>query len=104
MFEKVIPDDYGLDSYVIEVGNQICINPDGTTGRKESQLHLKKFTDGEIRNLYSHSLRKMDIIERKLPNTESDQERISLLSIQIGELSKMLAVSVSMGLRGIEKS
>ena len=46
----------------------------------------------------------MDIIERKLPDTESDQERISLLSIQIGELSKMLAVSVSMGLRGIEKS
>ena len=74
------------------------------TGNKESQLHLKKFTDMEIRIIYSHSLRKMDIIERKLPTTESDQERISLLSVQIGELSKMLAVSVSMGLRGIEKS
>ena len=104
MFEKVIPDNYGFDNYVIEIGNQICINPDGTTGNKKSQLHLKKFTDMEIRILYSHSLRKMDIIERKLPTTESDQERISLLSVQIGELSKMLAVSVSMGLRGIEKS
>jgi len=38
-----------LGNYLIEIGNQICINPDGTTGTKESKLHLRKFTDTEIR-------------------------------------------------------
>jgi len=38
-----------LGNYLIEIGNQICINPDGTTGTKESKLHLRKFADTEIR-------------------------------------------------------
>lgn len=103
MFEKVVPDDYGLDNYVIEVGNQIAIMGDGTTGNKESQMHLKKFTDNEVKNLYAKSLRNISIIDRKLPIEESDKERISLLSTQIGELAKMLAVSVSMGLHGLKE-
>ena len=101
MFENVVPDDY--DKYVIEIGNQICIMADGTTGNKDSEMHLKKFTDVEVKNLYSKSLRIIDIIDRKLPNEESDKERISLLSTQIGELAKMLAVSVSLGLHGLKE-
>lgn len=102
MFENVVPDDYGFDSYVIEVGNQIAIMGDGTTGNKESQMHLKRFTDVEVKNLYAKSLRVIDIIDRKLPNEHDDKERISLLSTQIGELSKMLAISVSIGLHGLK--
>lgn len=41
--------DMELGNYLIEIGNQICINPDGTTGTKESKLHLRKFADTEIR-------------------------------------------------------
>ena len=91
MFENVVPDDY--DKYVIEIGNQICIMADGTTENKDSEMHLKKFTDVEVKNLYSKSLRIIDIMDRKLPNEESDKERISLLSTPIGELAKMLAIS-----------
>ena len=103
MFENIVPDDYGLDSYVIEVGNQIAIMGDGTTGNKVSQMHLKRFTDVEVKNLYAKSLRIIDIIDRKLPNEDDDKERISLLSTQIGELSKMLAISVSIGLHGLKE-
>ena len=103
MFEKVVPDDYGFDGYMIEVGNQIAIMGDGTTGNKESQMHLKRFTDVEVKNLYAKSLRVIDIIDRKLPKEDDDKERISLLSTQIGELSKMLAISVSIGLHGLKE-
>ena len=95
---------YGVGNYLIEIGNQICILPDGTTGNTESKLHLKQFTETEISNLITTSLRTVSIIERKLSNSETEVERISLLSAQISELSKMLAVSVSMELKGIEKS
>ena len=88
--------------YVIEIGNQICIMPDGTTGNKESELHLKTFSDSEVRNLYAKSLRIVSIIDRKLSDTESDIDRISLLSTQIGELAKMISISTSVGLHGLK--
>lgn len=88
---------------LIEIGNQICINADGTTGTSESKLHMKKFTDIEINNIMTHGLRHMEIIGRKLPSTTDGDERIALLSSQISELCKMLAVSVSLNLRGVEQ-
>ena len=95
---------YDVGNYLIEIGNQKCILPDGTTGNTESKLHLKKFTEMEISNLVSTSLRIVSIIERKLSNSDTEEERISLLAAQVSELSKILSVSVSMGLMGIEKS
>ena len=89
-------------NYVIEVGNQICIMPDGTTGNKESELHLKTFSDSDVRFLYAKSLRIVSIIDRKLSDTESDLDRISLLSTQIGELAKMISISTSVGLHGLK--
>lgn len=88
---------------LIEIGNQVCINADGTTGTSESKLHMKKFTDNEIDNILTHGLRTMEIIGRKLPSTTDVNESITLLSLQISELCKMLAVAVSLNLRGVEK-
>ena len=89
-------------NYLIEIGNQICIMPDGTTGNNESVLHLRSFTESEVRVLYAKSLKVLSIIDRKMSDTESDMNRVSLLSTQIGELAKMISISVSVGLHGLK--
>ena len=85
--------------YLIEIGGQVCINPDGTTGLGESNVHLRKFSKSEIESRVGRSLQQLDRISKKFPNAKKD-DKIDLLSIQVQELSKILSVFVSMELRG----
>ena len=66
MFENIVPDDYGLDSYVIEVGNQICIMADGTTGNKKTVQVLLALKIEDVVNEYIFSFVINDYKIRKM--------------------------------------
>ena len=85
--------------HLIEIGSQVCIHRDRTTGLDESNVHLRKSSKSEIESRVGRSLQQLDRISKKFPNAKKD-DKIDLLSIQVQELSKILSVFVSMELRG----
>jgi len=87
-----------MDQHLIEIGQQVCLTPNGTTALTESNIHLRKFTTDQVKTLIARNLQQVEKIESKIGTSKNIEERIELLSRQTGELCQMVAVLVSMQL------
>tara|TARA_B100001750_G_C15425823_1_gene555442 strand:- start:555 stop:824 length:270 start_codon:yes stop_codon:yes gene_type:complete len=87
-----------MDRYLIEIGRQVCLTPNGTTGLTESNIHLRKFTIDQVKTMISKNLQQVEKIESKIGRSKDMEEKVELLSRQTGELCQMLAVLVSLQL------
>ena len=87
-----------MDQYLIEIGRQVCLTPNGTTGLTESNIHLRKFTIDQVKTMISKNLQQVEKIESKIGRSKDMEEKVELLSRQTGELCQMLAVLVSLQL------
>ena len=87
-----------MDQYLIEIGRQVCLTPNGTTGLTESNIHLRKFTIDQVKTMIAKNLQQVEKIESKIGRSKDMKEKVELLSRQTGELCQMLAVLVSLQL------
>ena len=87
-----------MDRYLIEIGRQVCLTPNGTTGLTESNIHLRKFTIDQVKTMIAKNLQQVEKIESKIGRSKDIEEKVELLSRQTGELCQMLAVLVSLQL------
>ena len=87
-----------MDQYLIEIGRQVCLTPNGTKGLTESNIHLRKFTTDQIKTLIGRNLQQVERIESKIGKSKDNGEKVELLSRQMGELCQMIAVLVSLQL------
>ena len=87
-----------MDQYLIEIGRQIYLTPNGTTGLTESNIHLRKFTIDQVKTMIAKNLQQVEKIEGKIGRSKDIEEKVELLSRQTGELCQMLAVLVSLQL------
>ena len=87
-----------MDQYLIQIGRQVCLTQNGTTGLTESNIHLREFTSHQVKTLIGRNLLQVEKIESKIGKSKDIEERVELLSRQTGELSKMIAVLVSLQL------
>ena len=87
-----------MDQYLIEIGRQICLTPNGTTGLTESNIHLRKFTIDQVKTMIAKNLQQVEKIEGEIGRSKDIEEKVELLSRQTGELCQMLAVLVSLQL------
>ena len=87
-----------MDRYLIEIGRQVCLTPNGTTGLTESNIHLRKFTIDQVKTMISKNLQQVEKIESKIGRSKDIEEKVELLSGQTGELCQMVAVLVSLQL------
>jgi len=87
-----------MDRYLIQIGRQVCLTPNGTTGLTESNIHLRKFTPDQVKTMIAKNLQQAEKIESKIGRSKDIEEKVELLSRQTGELCQMLAVLVSLQL------
>ena len=87
-----------MDQYLIEIGRQVCLTPNGTTGLTESNIHLRKFTIDQVKTMIAKNLQQVEKIEGEIGRSKDIEEKVELLSRQTGELCQMLAVLVSLQL------
>ena len=87
-----------MDRYLIQIGRQVCLTPNGTTGLTESNIHLRKFTIDQVKTMIAKNLQQAEKIESKIGRSKDIEEKVELLSRQTGELCQMLAVLVSLQL------
>ena len=87
-----------MDQYLIEIGRQVCLTPNGTTGLTESNVHWRKLTPDQVKTMISKNLQQVETIESKIGRSKDMEEKVELLSRQTGELCQMLAVLVSLQL------
>ena len=87
-----------MDRYLIEIGRQVCLTPNGTTGLTESNIHLRKFTIDQVKTMIAKNLQQVEKIEGEIGRSKDIEEKVELLSRQTGELCQMLAVLVSLQL------
>ena len=87
-----------MDRYLIEIGRQVCLTPNSTTGLTESNIHLRKFTIDQVKTMISKNLQQVEKIESKIGRSKDIEEKVELLSRQTGELCQMIAVLVSLQL------
>ena len=87
-----------MDRYLIQIGRQVCLTPNGTTGLTESNIHLRKFTPDQVKIMIAKNLQQAKKIESKIGRSKDIEEKVELLSRQTGELCQMLAVLVSLQL------
>ena len=87
-----------MDQYLIEIGRQVCLTSNGTTGLTESNIHLRKFTTDQVKTMIARNLQQVEKIESKIGKSKDIEERVELLSRQTGELCQMVAVLVSLQL------
>ena len=81
--------------YVIEIGNQQYIGEAGTTKVSESKLHLRKFSDQQMKSHMSRSVTKLDQLARRLERERDGDKKFDYLSQQFQEISKMLMLLAS---------
>ena len=74
-----------MDRYLIEIGRQVCLTPNGTTGLTESNIHLRKFTIDQVKTMISKNLQQVEKIESKIGRSKDMKEKVELLSRQTGE-------------------
>ena len=84
-----------MDRYLIEIGRQVCLTPNSTTGLTESNIHWRKFTPDQVKTMIAKNLQRVKRIESKIGRSKDMEEKVELLSRQTGELCQMLAVLVS---------
>ena len=84
-----------MDRYLIQIGRQVCLTPNGTTGLTESNIHLRKFTPDQVKTMIAKNLQQAEKIESKIGRSKDIEEKVELLSRQTGELCQMVAVLVS---------
>ena len=87
-----------MDRYLIEIGRQVYLTPNGTTGLTESYIHWRKFTPDQVKTMIAKNLQQVEKIESKIGRSKDMEEKVELLSRQTGELCQMLAVLVSLQL------
>ena len=87
-----------MDRYLIQIGRQVFLTPNGTTGLTESNIHLRKFTPDQVKTMIAKNLQQAEKIESKIGRSKDIEEKVELLSRQTGELCQMLAVLVSLQL------
>ena len=87
-----------MDQYLIQIGRQVFLTPNGTTGLTESNVHLRKFTTDQVKTMIARNLQQVERIESKMGKSEDIEEKVELLSRQTGELCQMVAVLVSLQL------
>ena len=87
-----------MDQYLIEIGRQVCLPPNGTAGLTESNIHWRKFTPDQVKTMIAKNLQQVEKIESKIGRSKDMKEKVELLSRQTGELCQMLAVLVSLQL------
>ena len=87
-----------MDRYLIQIGRQVCLTPNGTTGLTESNIHLRKFTPDQVKTMIAKNLQQAEKIESKIGRSKDIEEKVELLSRQTGELCQMVAVLVSLQL------
>ena len=87
-----------MDQYLIQMGRQVCLPPNGTAGLTESNIHWRKFTPDQVKTMIAKNLQQVEKIESKIGRSKDMEEKVELLSRQTGELCQMLAVLVSLQL------
>ena len=87
-----------MDQHLIEIGRQVCLTPNNTTGLTESNIHLRKFTIDQVKTMIAKNLQQVEKIEGKIGRSKDIEEKVELLSRQTGELCQMVAVLVSLQL------
>ena len=87
-----------MDQYLIQIGRQVCLPPNGTAGLTESNIHWRKFTPDQVKSMIAKNLQQVEKIESKIGRSKDMEEKVELLSRQTGELCQMLAVLVSLQL------
>ena len=87
-----------MGQYLIEIGQQVCLTPNGITAVTESNIHLRKFTTDQVKTMIARNLQQVEKIESKIGKSKDIEERVELLSRQTGELCQMVAVLVSLQL------
>ena len=87
-----------MDQYLIQIGRQVCLTPNATTGLTESNVHLRKFTTDQVKTMIAKNLQQVEKIDSKIGKSKDIEEKVELLSRQTGELCQMIAVLVSMQL------
>ena len=87
-----------MDQYLIEIGRQVCLTPNGTTGLTESNIHWRKFTTDQVKTLIGRNLQQVKRVESKIGKSKDMEGKVELLSRRTGELCQMLAVLVSLQL------
>ena len=87
-----------MDQHLIEIGRQVCLTPNNTTGLTESNIHLRKFTTDQVKTMIARNLQQMGKIEIKIGTSKDIEGKVELLSRQTGQLCQMVAVLVSMQL------
>ena len=87
-----------MDQYLIEIGRQVCLTPNGTEGLTESNIHLRKFTTKQVKTMIVRNLQQVERIESKIGKSKDNGGKVEFLSMKVAELSKMIAVLVSMEL------
>ena len=87
-----------MDQYLIQIGRQVSLTPNATTGLTESNVHLRKFTTDQVKTMIARNLQQVERIESKMGKSEDIEEKVELLSMHFGELCQMIAVLVSMQL------
>ena len=88
-----------MDQYLIQIGRQVCLHPNGTAGLTESNIHWRKFTPDQVKTMIAKNLQQVEKIESKIGRSKDMEEKVELLPRQTGELCQMLAVLVSLQLR-----
>ena len=87
-----------MDQHLIEIGRQVCLTPNVTTGLTESNIHLREFTTDQVKTMIARNLQQVEKIESKIGTSKDIEERVELLSRQTGQLCQMVAVLVSLQL------
>ena len=87
-----------MGQYLIEIGRQVCLTQNGTTGLTESNIHLRKFTTDQVKTMIARNLQQVEKIESKIGKSKDIEEKVELLSRQTGELCQMIAVLTSLQL------
>jgi len=87
-----------MDQHLIEIGRQVCLTQNGTTGLTESNIHLRKFTTDQVKTMIARNLQQVEKIESKIGKSKDIEEKVELLSRQTGELCQMIAVLTSLQL------
>ena len=87
-----------MNQHLIKIGRQVCLTQNGTTGLTESNIHLRKFTQDQVKTMIARSLQQVEKIESKIGTSKDIEEKVELLSRQTDELCQMVAVLVSLQL------
>jgi len=49
-----------MDQHLIEIGRQVCLTQNGTTGLTESNIHLRKFTTDQVKTMIARNLQQVE--------------------------------------------